>query len=324
MTADLQRTRDALQPGQSQRLTSTGVSFGTLKRRANGDWDTRHVEGLPPQSLTTLSPTRAPSLIVRPWQVSGTTVSIREITNTSLNQHFGMQSSERFGVGTDPDGDGVANEVTRGDVTALVAYQAALQVPGRVIPRDPEIERAVAAGERLFSAIGCTQCHVPSLKLAKSAWVFSEPGPYNPPGNHRRPTSRLMELDLTNAELPLPRLMPSAAEPNMIDVPAYTDFKLHDITDPSDGQAKEPLDLNQRIGSAKFLRVTVVFSRAGYGVWGINLLISTMAGTPLCERPSWLTRARRCRRGERSSNCPRTARRRSSTSSPRCRCCRLA
>ena len=154
MTADLRRTRNALQPGQSRPLTSTGVSFGVLRRRPNGEWDTSRVEGLPPQSLIARSQTDGPSLLVRPWQASGTTASIREITNTSFNQHFGMQSTERFGVGTDPDGDGVRNEVTRGDLTALVAYQATPQVPGRVIPQDAAVERAIGAGERLRAPLG--------------------------------------------------------------------------------------------------------------------------------------------------------------------------
>jgi CxxC motif-containing protein (DUF1111 family) len=36
-------------------------------------------------------------------------------------------------------------------------------------------------------------------------------------------------------------------------VPAYTDFKLHDITDPPDETAQEPLDLNQPPGSKRFI-----------------------------------------------------------------------
>ena len=35
-------------------------------------------------------------------------------------------------------------------------------------------------------------------------------------------------------------------------VPIYTDFKLHDITDPADDDAAEPLDMNQPVWSAKF------------------------------------------------------------------------
>ena len=252
ITTDLQRVRDRIQPGQSRPLTSTGISFGSIARRADGRWDTSAVEGLPAQSLA-LADSGRPSLVVRPWQVSGTSVSIRDVTNTELNQHFGMQSSERFGVGTDPDGDGMKNELTRGDVTALVAYQATLQVPGRVIPRDAAKERAVATGERLFAQIECGTCHVPSLRLARAFWVYSEPGPYNPPRNLRRPVARLLELDLTNAVLPQPRLGPLPDQPAAIDVPAFTDFKLHDITDPADELAKEPLDLNQPLGSLKFL-----------------------------------------------------------------------
>jgi CxxC motif-containing protein (DUF1111 family) len=35
-------------------------------------------------------------------------------------------------------------------------------------------------------------------------------------------------------------------------VPAYTDFKLHDVTDPSDPDEAEPLDMNQTVWSPKF------------------------------------------------------------------------
>ena len=39
-----------------------------------------------------------------------------------------------LGVDTDLDGDGFTNEMTRADVTAVSLWQAALAVPGRVIP----------------------------------------------------------------------------------------------------------------------------------------------------------------------------------------------
>jgi CxxC motif-containing protein (DUF1111 family) len=46
--------------------------------------------------------------------------------------------------------------------------------------------------------------------------------------------------------------VPSSQEPSVLHVPAYTDFKLHDITDPEDDTAKEPLDVNEPSGSAQF------------------------------------------------------------------------
>ena len=139
---------------------------------------TAKIEGLPPQSLAIASAGAKPSLVVRPWQQSGSAVSLREMTNSSLNQHLGIQSTERFGVNTDPDGDGVRNEITRGDITALVAFQATLAVPGRVIPNDPEIERAILTGERVFDGIRCTACHVSTLPLDRNGWIYSEPNPF--------------------------------------------------------------------------------------------------------------------------------------------------
>ncbi len=244
MTGDLQRTRDAIGPGQSRPLISKGVPFGTLTRRAYGRWVTGAVEGLARASVLTPAGGK-PSLVVRPWQ-SGTAVSLREVTNTLLNRHHGIQSTERFGVNTDPDGDGVRNELTRGDVTAAVVFQSTLAVPGRVIPNDPAIERAVLAGEQIFERIRCTSCHVPALPLDASGWIYSEPGPYNPAGNMGRAGARLLEVNLTDAALPLPRLEPSRDDPAVVRVPAYTDFKLHDITDPTDQNAKDPAGGNRR------------------------------------------------------------------------------
>ena len=167
MSEDLRRVRNTIRPGQSAALVSKGVSFGTLARRVNGTWDASQVEGLPPQSLEASRTSVGPSLTIRPWRQSGTVSSLRDSANDAFNQHLGIQTTERFGVGTDPDRDGVKNEMTKGDVTAVVAFQATLPVPGRVIPNDPAIERAVLNGERLFAAIRCTSCHVPSLPLER-------------------------------------------------------------------------------------------------------------------------------------------------------------
>jgi mono/diheme cytochrome c family protein len=250
MTRELQQIRDTVQPGRSKPLVTHGISFGTLARRPNGEWDTQAVAGLSAQSLST-SGLAKPSLIVRPWRQSGSVVSLRDLTNTSFNQHHGIQSTERFGLGTDPDGDGVVDELTRADVTAAVLFQATLPVPGRRIPNDPQVERAIADGERVFDRIGCATCHVPSLQLTRKDWIYAEPGPYNSRGTLRRGHVRMLAVDLTGAALPYPRLQPSSEKDDVLDVPAYTDLKLHDISDPADASAAEPFDLNQPAGSRK-------------------------------------------------------------------------
>ncbi|MET0650001.1 MAG: di-heme oxidoredictase family protein [Pyrinomonadaceae bacterium] len=247
MTEELQRTRDRLKLGETTELTAKGVRFGQLTRTKQGVWDVSKVEGLPRPSLLSGDTHHPPSLVVRPWHQAGNVVSIREFSNNAFNHHHGMQATERFGRDTDPDGDGFKNELTRADETAVAVWQATLQVPGRVIPRDPEIERAVLLGERLFAQVGCAVCHVPRLPLEREGWVYSEPNPFNPPGNLRSGETRDFKVDLTSNLLPQPRLRPDAS--GVVWVEAFTDFKLHDICEPNEA---EPLDMNQSQWAKKF------------------------------------------------------------------------
>ncbi len=252
MTDELQKTRDCLRPGESRVLMAKGISFGRIARRLDGLWDTSQVEGLPQASLISAGSHDPPKLIIRPWHQAGNAVSIREFTNTSFNQHHGMQSTERFGLNTDPDGDGFTNELTRADITAVTLFQAVMAVPGRVIPNDISVEQAVRTGEKVFSKIGCASCHVPSLPLEKEGWMFSEPNPYNLPANLRTGETKTLRVDLNNPALPQPRL--TISENNILYVPAFTDLKLHDICDDDDEIEGEPLDMNQTTWSPQFAR----------------------------------------------------------------------
>jgi CxxC motif-containing protein (DUF1111 family) len=155
-------------------------------------------------------------------------------------------------LNVDEDGDGFVNELTTADVTAVTLYQATLPVPGRVIFNDPAVENAVHIGEQRFSDIGCAICHVLKLPLTNRGWIFTEPNPYNPPGNLRVGDAPLLAVDLTSDELSGPRLKPDTH--GVVWVPAFTDLKLHDITSgPTDPNA-EPLDQNQPAGSAAFFQ----------------------------------------------------------------------
>lgn len=249
ISADLQAQRDLLRPGTSASLSSKGIGFGVLARRADGSWDTSGVSGLPAASLVSSGPGSPPDLIIRPFHQAGRVVSLREFTNNAFNHHHGIQSTERFGAGTDPDGDGHVNEITRADVTAAVIFQATLAVPGRVIPDDPEIEAAVLNGEQLFTDIGCGRCHVPQLPLDDAGWIFTEPNPFNPRGNLQAGSVPSFAVDLTSPDLPAPRLK---REGSVVWVPAFTDFRLHDICAGPDDPNVEPLDMQHSPGSASF------------------------------------------------------------------------
>lgn len=250
MTAELQLIRDSLEPGESLALESKGVSFGSLARDSSGNWDTTGVSGLPPQSLANSGPGDPPSLVIHPFHQSGSVVSIRQFTNNAYNHHHGMQSTERFGDNTDADGDGVANELTRADITAASVFQATLAVPRQVMPRDRNARRAVRRGSRLFSSIGCADCHVPALPLVDKGWIYTEPNPYNPPGNLQVGEAETLRVDLTHSSLPGKRPKPVKG---VVWVPAYTDLKLHDITSGPDDPNGESININAPGGSAEFL-----------------------------------------------------------------------
>jgi hypothetical protein len=249
ITADLQVIRDSVPLGGEKPLVSKGISFGTIARTGTGLWITSRVQGLPAPSLVTSGPSNPPNLIVRPFHQAGNVVSIRRFTNNAFNHHHGIQSTERFGVDVDADGDGFVNELTRADVTAVAVFQATMAVPGRVIPNDPDIEAAVLVGEDRFQKSGCNTCHIPSLPLDKNGWIYSEPNPYNSPDDLRVGQAPTLQVDLSSDELPIPRLKPVGG---IVQVPAFTDLKLHDITSGPNDPNVEPLDMNQAVGSLGF------------------------------------------------------------------------
>ena len=263
ITADLQAIRDATPLGGSRPLVSKGISFGTIARHSDGTWDTSSVIGLPAPALAHSGST-PPDLIIRPFSQAANVVSLRQFTNNAYNHHHGMQSEERFGIGVDADGDGFVNELTRADITAATLFQATLPVPGQVISDDPDVTRAVANGEKQFSQIGCGACHIPKLPLDKQGWIYTEPSPYNPAGNLRVGDAPTISIDLTSRKLPPPRLQPADG---VVWVPAYTDFKLHDITAGPGDPNREALDMNQPAGSPAFFAGNAFFITRK--LWGI-------------------------------------------------------
>src|SRR5262245_1206788 len=198
-------------------LTAKGIDFGNIVAHADGTVDTTGVRGV------------SPDLVVRPFHQNGAAVSLRQFTNEGMNQHMGIQSQELFGIDTDPDGDGVANELTVGDLTAISLFQAQLGTPGRVMPADPEKRRAAETGERLFASIACTDCHVPVMKLDRR--IFQEANPFNPEWKIPFAVAKPVAFDMTtDGELPLLEPTPDGGAL----VRAYTDLKRHSLCDDAD------------------------------------------------------------------------------------------
>jgi cytochrome c peroxidase len=196
-------------------LVAKGVNFGTITVLPDGRVDPTGIEGIDCD------------LIIKPFHQKGAVVSLREFTNNAMNHHHGMQSVERFGHDVDPDQDGVVNELSVGDITAVAIFQAALGTPGRNLSKHEARRHAAERGEWLFDQIGCAECHIPTLTLNSS--IFTEPNPFNPPGNLKvADVPATFAFDMT-AEGIGPRLEKS--EGGGAIVHAFTDLKRHNLND---------------------------------------------------------------------------------------------
>ena len=227
MSVDLQFIRDealtdAETSGESVTvsLDTKGVNFGMLTAFPDGMLDTSEIIGVDPD------------LIIKPFHQVGVVISLRQFSVNAMMHHHGMAAEERFDLNPDVgvpdfDQDGVERELTIGDITAVTIYQAALAVPGRMLPADPELWDDVAQGEVIFSEIGCAACHVPEMPLESR--FFVEPNPFNPPGTIAD-TSQSYQFDMTE-EGELPHLK---RDGEGAIVYAYTDLKRHDLCDAED------------------------------------------------------------------------------------------
>ena len=226
-------------------LLTKGVSFGALTAHPDGTVDTSAVAGVDAD------------LVIKPFGRKGAFRSLRDFTDTAMNQHHGMQAVERFGSGTDPDQDGVTNELLIGDITAVTIFQAALPAP--IVSTQGLDARAAARGAELFGKVGCTGCHLPSLQLSSSK--FCDPDPLNPP-NTFNDASQSYCFDLSRTGI------------RGNTVAAYTDLKRHVICDSNKPHyCNEPAspvqasDSNFAIPSDQFLTAKL-WDTGNSGPWG--------------------------------------------------------
>ena len=200
-------------------LLAKGVSFGSATARPDGTLDVTTREGLDGD------------LVVRPFGQKGNLRTLRDAVDDALAIHLGLQSDRLIGRdgelearvgpygGDDPDGDGVRNEITNGQLDALTLF-AAMQAPGAVeLPNSPLVPTSLwATGRARFEAIGCAACHTPALPLDSTLYELDDDDG----------VSRAYSIDLAVDGVP-PRLAPSAD--GRVWVELYSDLKRHDVGD---------------------------------------------------------------------------------------------
>ncbi|GAB4348080.1 MAG: hypothetical protein Kow0026_02200 [Oricola sp.] len=225
MTAELHAIRrDALKQARATGkpvtadLETKGISFGRITARPDGILDLDGIDGVDTD------------LVIRPFSQKGVMTSLRQFSVNAMNQHHGMQAVERFGTRwtgeADFDEDGHADELSEGDISALVAWQATRPPPVIAVPDDPAWRAAAARGSAMFDEIGCNACHVRALPL--NSLRFADPGPYDAAGTLRTGeiAGAVYDLSLTDWAATLER-----DEKGRYLVPTFGDLKRHVITD---------------------------------------------------------------------------------------------
>ena len=258
----LVRARNTSQPVE-QTLETKGVNFGMIIAMPDGTVDNTKVQGVD-RDLT-----------VRPFSHKGVMTSLRQFTINALNHHHGMQAEERFGArwtGTsDFDQDQHENEFDAVNVSALVAWQAALAPPRQTTPTDKRWQEAAARGRQVFEELDCAACHRPYLPL--ESLTFDDPGPLDAAGTLRpdETITRAYDLSLLAWAEYLER-----DENGHYKVPLYGDLKRHAIAD------RQVAALGNELLSQRFIERNVFITSELWGVastapYGHRGNITTMA-----------------------------------------------
>ena len=192
-------------------ITAKGIDFGAITAHPNGFVYTSEVEGVDGD------------LIVRPFSQKGVFRSLREFNNDAMLHHHGIENYERVGSFIDRDGDGVVNEMTPGDATALVAFLVSLPAPIPKLPKDPDQRAIVEQGRQKFEAIGCALCHIPELPL--ESLIFTEPNEFNVGKDLRLDSvDAVLEIDLSQFASELRQ-----DENGHYLIPVFSDLRRHDM-----------------------------------------------------------------------------------------------
>ena len=203
MTLDLQQLRAQAQqsPGTRVALVTKGVSFGSIVCQQGSTCDTSQVEGVDAD------------LVVRPFGRKGEFATVRAFDVEAMEFHFGMEPVELVGEGVDRDNDGVLNEVTIGQISALHIFNTTLTPPIMTLSSDAQ------DGQELFEHIGCAACHIPSLTTNSPVLTYSFPEvPTDPTANV------FYRVDLTD----YPAFFEETEQGGLV-VPLFADLRRHDM-----------------------------------------------------------------------------------------------
>lgn len=206
MTMELQalKAEAIANPGIPVVLEAKGVEFGSITADPLGNVDTSLVEGVDDD------------LVIRPFGRKGEFATTRDFDLGAMRFHFGMEPTEEVGEGIDHDGDGVVNEITSGEISALSIFLSTLDRP-----EQDRLDADGVEGQTLFATMGCSGCHVESLDTETTHL------PLRLPQVATSPFENIYKaIDLSKPPMRFPRSASGGVRVQM-----FSDLKRHDMGD---------------------------------------------------------------------------------------------
>ena len=218
MTANLQgllQQAQAAPAGTVIALDTHGVHFGYVTSLGGGDVDLEP-EGIGPVDYESVPPEEV--LVVRPFGRKGENFTMRDFDRGAMQFHFGIQPEEVLAADpnvldpdADEDGDGLTNEVTVAEMSALHIFDVTNPVPVKTY------RTSTKSGIRTFLSIGCANCHRPALLTASRDLTLSHPEVAHDPSQNV-----YADIDLVDVGF-LPNFFGGVV------VPLFADLKRHDM-----------------------------------------------------------------------------------------------
>ncbi len=154
-------------------------------------------------------------LVIKPFGRKGNNVTTRDFDCGALRFHMGMEPVEIVGKNNDHDGDGVANEITVSELSALAIFNTTTHRPVQ--------SEYTGSGAKVFNDIGCSGCHVPVMKTEGHILPFQQPEQPQHPFSKK---NKYYEVDLVKSAAKF-EVDPDNSKGMLVKL--FSDLKRHDM-----------------------------------------------------------------------------------------------
>lgn len=154
-------------------------------------------------------------LVIKPFGRKGNNVTTRDFDCGAIRFHMGMEPVEIVGKDVDNDGDGIVNEITIAELSALSIFNTTTPKPRQ--------EPYQGIGKKVFEDIGCSECHVPVMKTKGHILPYQQPEQPQQPFSDK---NKYYEVDLVNSPANF-EVDPENSEGMLVKL--FSDLKRHDM-----------------------------------------------------------------------------------------------